>query len=76
MATASDDIWNSTADSLASIANYLAQSGWVRGRDWGFEAVIPQGVTCALEGPDRARPIEALTDMGNHPHLRQAVSGS
>lgn len=58
------DIWNSTADSLASIANYLAQSGWVRGRDWGFEAVIPEGVTCALEGPDRARPISALTDMG------------
>lgn len=58
------DIWNSTADSLASIANYLAQSGWVRGRDWGFEAVIPEGVTCALEGPDRARPISALADMG------------
>ncbi|WP_417409057.1 lytic murein transglycosylase [Hoeflea sp.] len=58
------DIWNSTADSLASIANYLAQSGWVRGRDWGFEAVIPAGVTCALEGPDRARPISKLTDMG------------
>lgn len=58
------DIWNSTADSLASIANYLAQSGWVRGRDWGFEAVIPEGVTCALEGPDRAKPISALTDMG------------
>ncbi|KGF69589.1 membrane protein [Hoeflea sp. BAL378] len=58
------DIWNSTADSLASIANYLAQKGWVRGRDWGFEAVIPEGVTCALEGPDRARPIKALTDMG------------
>jgi lytic murein transglycosylase len=58
------DIWNSTADSLASIANYLAQSGWVRGRDWGFEAVIPEGVTCALEGPDRARPISKLTDMG------------
>ena len=58
------DIWNSTADSLASIANYLAQSGWVRGRDWGFEAVIPEGVTCALEGPDRAKPISALTGMG------------
>tara|TARA_R110002020_G_scaffold6352_6_gene26774 strand:+ start:2813 stop:4063 length:1251 start_codon:yes stop_codon:yes gene_type:complete len=58
------DIWNSTADSLASIANYLAQKGWVRGRDWGFEAVIPEGVTCALEGPDRAKPIAALTDMG------------
>ncbi|MDF1610337.1 lytic murein transglycosylase [Hoeflea sp. YIM 152468] len=58
------DIWNSTADSLASIANYLARSGWVRGRDWGFEAVIPESVTCALEGPDRARPISALADMG------------
>ena len=58
------DIWNSTADSLASIGNYLAKSGWVRGRDWGFEAVIPEGVTCALEGPDRARPISALTEMG------------
>lgn len=58
------DIWNSVADSLASIANYLAQSGWVRGRDWGFEAVIPQGVTCALEGPDRAKPIQDFTAMG------------
>lgn len=58
------DIWNSAADSLASIANYLARSGWVRGRDWGFEAVIPQGVTCALEGPDRARPIRDLAEMG------------
>lgn len=58
------DIWNSVVDSLASIANYLAQSGWVRGRDWGFEVVIPQGVTCALEGPDRARPIGDLTAMG------------
>jgi len=58
------DIWNSVPDSLASIANYLAQSGWVRGRDWGFEAVIPQGVTCALEGPDRAKPIREFTDMG------------
>lgn len=58
------DIWNSVADSLASIANYLAKSGWNQGRDWGFEAVIPQGVTCALEGPDRARPIRDLADMG------------
>jgi membrane-bound lytic murein transglycosylase B len=58
------DIWNSVPDSLASIANYLAQSGWIRGRDWGFEAVIPQGTTCALEGPDRARPIRDLTAMG------------
>ena len=58
------DIWNSVPDTLASIANYLSQKGWKRGRDWGFEAVIPQGVTCALEGPDRARKISDWTRMG------------
>jgi len=58
------DIWNSVPDTLASIANYLAKKGWQRGRDWGFEAVIPQGVTCALEGPDRARRIADWTKAG------------
>jgi lytic murein transglycosylase len=51
------DIWNSVPDSLASIANYLAQSGWQRGRDWGFEVTMPGSVSCAQEGPDRSRPI-------------------
>ncbi|SON54089.1 Membrane-bound lytic murein transglycosylase B precursor [Hartmannibacter diazotrophicus] len=51
------DIWNSVPDALASIANYLAQKGWQRGRDWGFEAQIPDTVSCAQEGPDLARPI-------------------
>ncbi|HET7413062.1 MAG TPA: lytic murein transglycosylase [Pararhizobium sp.] len=51
------DIWNSVPDTLASIANFLARSGWQRGRDWGFEVTIPDGVSCAQEGPDRARPI-------------------
>jgi len=27
------DIWNSTADALASAANYLKQNGWVKGRN-------------------------------------------
>lgn len=58
------DIWNSVPDTLASIANYLAKKGWVRGRDWGFEVVIPQGLTCALEGPDRARTIADWTRAG------------
>lgn len=58
------DIWNSVPDTLGSIANYLKMSGWVRGRDWGYEAVIPEGVTCALEGPDRAKPISGFTGMG------------
>ncbi|MBA4785204.1 MAG: lytic murein transglycosylase [Rhizobiales bacterium] len=58
------DIWNSVPDSLASIANYLAQEGWQRGRDWGFEVVIPAGVSCAQEGPDLAKPISAWASSG------------
>lgn len=58
------DIWNSVPDSLASIANYLAQEGWQRGRDWGFEVSIPAGVTCAQEGPDLAKPISAWATAG------------
>lgn len=58
------DIWGSEPDTLASIANYLAHYGWVRGRDWGFEVTVPDTVSCALEGPDRGRPISEWASMG------------
>lgn len=37
------DIWTSRADSLASIGNFLAQSGWNPELPWGMEVAIPQG---------------------------------
>jgi membrane-bound lytic murein transglycosylase B len=37
------DIWTSVPDVLASIANYLARSGWQRGRPWGYEVALPSG---------------------------------
>jgi len=58
------NIWSSTADTLASIANYLKEFGWKEGRDWGFEAKIPANVSCALEGPDQMRPIRDWTAAG------------
>ncbi len=58
------DIWNSVPDTLASIANYLRQSGWVPGRDWGFEANVPDNVSCTLEGPDQGRPISQFVGSG------------
>lgn len=58
------DIWNSQADTLASIANYLAAHGWVKGRDWGFEVTVPETVSCTLEGPDRGRRIADWRAMG------------
>lgn len=60
----SPDIWKSEADTLASIANYLVDYGWVKGRDWGFEVTVPDGVSCALEGPDRGKKISDWTAMG------------
>lgn len=51
------DIWNSVPDALASIAKFLKGSGWQPGRDWGFEATIPQNISCAMEGPEQGRKI-------------------
>jgi lytic murein transglycosylase len=58
------NIWTSVPDSLASMANFMAQKGWQRGRDWGFEVKIPEGVSCAQEGPDLAKPISAWAKTG------------
>ena len=69
------DIWNSDADALASIANYLVDYGWVRGRDWGFEVTVPDSVSCALEGPDQGKPISEWAGDGHRARQRQAVPG-
>ena len=37
------DIWNSQADTLASIANYFRDAGWRRGEPWGVAARVPDG---------------------------------
>jgi lytic murein transglycosylase len=58
------DIWNSVPDALASIANYLVKSGWQKGRDQGYEVSIPDVVSCAQEGPDRAKLVSAWTGEG------------
>jgi membrane-bound lytic murein transglycosylase B len=51
------DIWNSTPDVLASIANFIAQSGWQAGLPWGFEIVLPAGMDLSLHR-------RALADWG------------
>jgi hypothetical protein len=38
----SPDIWNNPLDSLASIANFLRQSGWQPGLAWGAEVILPE----------------------------------
>jgi lytic murein transglycosylase len=50
------DIWNSEADTLASIANYFRDAGWRAGQPWGVRAYIPnsvdrQAITSTLDAP-------------------------
>ncbi len=42
------DIWKSTPDVLASIANYLKEHGWQDGHTWGREVRLPAGRADAL----------------------------
>jgi lytic murein transglycosylase len=35
------DIWNSAADTLASIGNYFADAGWRPGQPWGLAVSVP-----------------------------------
>ncbi|MCS4093030.1 lytic murein transglycosylase [Rhizobium sp. BK176] len=58
------NIWTSVPDTLASIANFLAQKGWQRGRGWGYEVTIPAQVSCAQEGPDLAKPVSHWASLG------------
>ena len=45
------DIWNSTPDALASMANYLSRgSGWTRGYIWGREVTVPAGLADTVPG--------------------------
>ncbi|MEH0071030.1 lytic murein transglycosylase [Pannonibacter sp. Pt2-lr] len=58
------DIWRSVPDTLASIANYLSQHGWERGRDWGYEVVLPPSVSCSREGPDQQQAVSRFVREG------------
>ncbi|MGN3973241.1 lytic murein transglycosylase [Tsuneonella sp. SYSU-LHT278] len=49
------DIWNSRADTLASIANYFRDAGWRKGQPWGVLANVPAGLDwAALKSPMNA----------------------
>lgn len=61
------DVWASTADALGSAANYLAESGWRRGLDWGFEVRLADSFNYANAAPDRARTLQEWRTLGVSP---------
>jgi membrane-bound lytic murein transglycosylase B len=42
------DIWKSTPDVFASIANYLSAHGWNKGQTWGREVKVPTSIADAV----------------------------
>jgi membrane-bound lytic murein transglycosylase B len=58
------DIWDDRADSLASIANYLARSGWRSGEPWGMEVRLPAGFDPGNAGRENRRSLYEWARLG------------
>jgi membrane-bound lytic murein transglycosylase B len=58
------DIWGSKADTLASIANYLAKAGWRSGQGWGEQITVPPSFNTVLAGRDNHRSAAEWARMG------------
>jgi membrane-bound lytic murein transglycosylase B len=58
------DIWNSPADALGSAANYLHRSGWVTGKTWGYEVVLPRTFNYGLAGDGTPRTLAQWSELG------------
>jgi membrane-bound lytic murein transglycosylase B len=68
------DIWGSTADALASAANYLNQSGWNGAIGWGEEIRPPADLDPQLTGRPKRRPAEEWLRLGVQPLGRPGFS--
>lgn len=66
------DIWSSTADALASIANYLRGYGWTPGSSWGREVrVTDEARAVAAALPQRGTGCSAFRTMTAHQPLAE-----
>jgi len=51
------DIWNSDADTLASIGNYFRDAGWRAGQPWAVRAFVPNSVDRAAIANHVTAPV-------------------
>ncbi len=58
------NIWTSPADALASAAHYLKKSGWVSGKTWGYEVVLPRGFDYRLADGDTTQTLAQWQKLG------------
>ncbi|MGI6408787.1 MAG: lytic murein transglycosylase [Thiopseudomonas sp.] len=58
------DIWNSSADALASAANYLNNSGWQADAGWGYEVQLPTLFDHALADGEHRKSLAQWLELG------------
>jgi len=61
------DIWNDYGDIFASVANYLAKSGWSDRVPWGVPARLPAEFNPSLAGRENQRRVADWAAMGVRP---------
>ncbi len=61
------DIWTDPGDIFASVANYLAKSGWSGALPWGIGAILPAGFDPAQAGRDHRKRIAEWVKLGVRP---------
>ncbi|MFA3129600.1 lytic murein transglycosylase [Acinetobacter pittii] len=75
------DLVSSTADALASTANFLNKAGWQTGMPWGFEVKVPQGMSIDGEGRRSKKALSSwsargVTRIDGSPLIQGALSGN
>ncbi|EKK09016.1 lytic murein transglycosylase [Acinetobacter baumannii Naval-72] len=75
------DLVSSTADALASTANFLNKAGWQTGMPWGFEVQIPASMSIDGEGRRSKKPLSSwsargVTRIDGSPLIQGPLSGS
>lgn len=58
------DLWSSTADAMASAANFLRALGWDRGYRWGREVTLPADFPYREIGRENRRPLAEWRELG------------
>ena len=58
------DIWTDVRDVFASIANYLARSGWQRGEPWGQKVTLTRPIDPSFVGRENARSLGEWQEQG------------
>ena len=58
------DVVDSTADAVASTANFLHVAKWQHGQVWGYEVKLPRGFNVAAAGRKNKRPVAHWASLG------------